>query len=271
MPGSHLPLGVEVNFIPGLDREMVEKERKEMWRKIFEKYEDMEQRNELTDEVSLEDIDNPETVNGIIKESSKFDLIKPNTTLKQFLVEYADEIDEIATIAGPPASDEEVLSDDSEDESLCGGSDSAITASDGDVNANPVDSPITPPSSVSSDEINDDGDMDLSDLEDNDDTLVGYDEQGISETGQGEASIASDESEESECLECSTCHVVTFYEALPARSGFQCDECLAGDHLDCEVEECGECKQVGEMISLRRKAEVLGRIEKMTGRRFNHL
>ena len=290
MPGSDLPLGVGVAFIPGLDREKVEKERKEMWRKIFEKYEDLEQRNQLTDEVSLEDIDNPETVNGIIKESSKFDFIKSNTTLKQFLVEYADEIDEIATIAGPPASDEEVLSDESEDESLC--------------DVDPVDSTITPPSSVSSEEIND-GDLDLIDIEDNDDTLIGYEEevdnllcnhtpliksdnvlipqdletqpsttlaeQDISDTGQGEASIAGDETEESDCLKCSTCHLVTFYEALSASSGFQCDECLAGDHLDCEVEECRQCKQVGEIISLRRKAEVLGRIEKMTGRKFNHL
>ena len=52
-----------LGHIPGLDRDKVEKERKDMWGQIFKKYEDLDQRNELTGEVSLEDID---TLNNIL-------------------------------------------------------------------------------------------------------------------------------------------------------------------------------------------------------------
>ena len=70
---------------------------------------------------------------------------------------------------------------------------------------------------------------------------------------------------------CSKCHITTFYEALPSSPGFQCDECLVGEHMECEVEECGQCKYVGEVITLRRDAEVFGRVEKLTGRRISQV
>ena len=45
------------NSLPGLDIGQVERERKEMWRKMFQKYEDMEEREESADEIAVEDID----------------------------------------------------------------------------------------------------------------------------------------------------------------------------------------------------------------------
>ena len=44
--------------------------------------------------------------------------------------------------------------------------------------------------------------------------------------------------------------------------GFLCYKFMAGDFLHCEVEECRVCREVGEIISLRRQAEVFGRIQK---------
>ena len=82
---------------------------------------------------------------------------------------------------------------------------------------------------------------------------------------------AFDEEGKSECLVCSKCLNITFYEALLTEPDFLCDECLAGDHLECEVEDCGECKQIGEMIVSRRQAEVFGRVEKLTGRNVSQM
>lgn len=87
-----------------------------MWRKMFQKYEDMEERDELAYEVALEDIDKIETVNNIFKGGMQASQVQPCRTLKQYFREHAQEMDEIATIAGQTFSDEEVLSDDSDNE-----------------------------------------------------------------------------------------------------------------------------------------------------------
>ena len=78
----HMGLG----HIPGLDRDKVEKERKDMWGQMFKKYEDLEQRNEMTRDVSLDEIDNPETIHMIVKESSKYNFIKPSTIRQLFKI-----------------------------------------------------------------------------------------------------------------------------------------------------------------------------------------
>jgi len=319
-----------LGHIPGLDRDKVEKERKDMWGQIFKKYEDLEQRNELSGEVSLEDIDNPVTIHRIVKESSRYNCIKPSTILRRYFMEHADEIDEIATIAGPPASDEEVLTDDSDDEELS--ISSSIVAEDGK-KVHDAQSPITPPTSESSDEYNVDGNANSDDAynSDNNDTLIGYDDeddvplynsmsgpgyrrsnsdrndqslslsqepcakkprlqaeeppnftkqspynklgQGVETEGDDKIQVdaAADKEEKPKCLVCSKCHITTFYEALPSSPGFQCDECLVGEHMECEVEECGQCKYVGEVITLRRDAEVFGRVEKLTRRKISQV
>ena len=174
----HMGLG----HIPGLDRAKVEKERKAMWGQMFKKYEDLEQRNEMTRDVSLDEIDNPETIRMIVKESSKYNIMKPNTILRRYLIEHAEEIDEIATIAGPPASDEEVLSDDSDDEelSISSGNDAPSLISEEDMKVNDDHAPITPPTSESSDENNDEKIPNATEasFSDNNQTLIGYDDGG---------------------------------------------------------------------------------------------
>jgi hypothetical protein len=72
----------------------------------------------------------------------------------------------------------------------------------------------------------------------------------------------NDENAEQSSLDCSQCLSSTFYQALPVSAEFMCDECMAGDHLHCEVEECRVCREVGQIITLRRQAEVFGRIQK---------
>jgi len=295
---------------------------------------DSEQRNELTWEVSLEDIDNPETNHRIDKESSRYNCSKPSTILRRYFMEHADEIDEIATIAGPPASDEEVLTDDSDDEelSISSSNDALSLVSKDGKKVHGGQSPITPPTSESSDENNVGGkaNSDEASNSDDNDTLIGYDDEDdvplynsmsgpgyrsksdrddhsrslsqepcakkprlqpeeppnitkqspYNNVGQGveteddekiQVDAAADKEEKSKCLVCSKCYNTTFYEALPSSPGFQCDECLVGEHMECEVEECGQCKYVGEVITLRRDAEVFGRVEKLTRRKISQV
>jgi hypothetical protein len=120
------------NSLPGLDIGQVERERKEMWRKMFQKYEDMEEREESTEEIAVEDIDKPETVNSIFQEHLQSCQMQPSSTLKQYFMEHAEEMDEIATNAGQTVSDEEVLSDDSEEELLYSVSDASNNIVDGE-------------------------------------------------------------------------------------------------------------------------------------------
>ena len=58
----------------------------------------------------------------------------------------------------------------------------------------------------------------------------------------------------------------TFYKALAIEPDYLCEEFVAGDHLECEVEDSEECKHLGDIKLSIRQAEVFGRVEKMTGR-----
>ena len=154
------------NSLPGLDIGQVERERKEMWRRIFQKYEDMEERDELAEEVAVEDIDKPETVNSIFQGHLQSCQMQPSSTLKQYFMEHAEEMDEIATIAGQTVSDEEVLSDDSDEELLYIGSDASNNVVDveaGGANIGNNQLPLTPATSDDEEE-----NIDVSEIEKND-------------------------------------------------------------------------------------------------------
>ena len=281
--------------------------------------------------------------------------MQPSSTLKQYFMEHAEEIDEIATIAGQTVSDEEVLSDDSDEELLYCGSDASNYVVDGEAGGANIGNnqlPLTPATSddeeenidVSEIEKNDqdDGDIDVTVSELNEDknkTLCESDDDGMlysagpqpesknifdqtqaespsqepmnkkprlktppsphvkhpgdekiqvsnqkvttvdemysndrnnqvrgqevttRETVEVNADV-NDENAEQNNLDCSHCLSSTFYQALPVSDEFLCDECMAGNHLHCEVEECRVCREVGEIITLRRQAEVFGRIQK---------
>ena len=346
------------NSLPGLDIGQVERERKEMWRKMFQKYEDMDEREESAEEIAVEDIDKPETVNSIFQGQLPSCQMQPSSTLKQYFMEHAEEMDEIATIAGQTVSDEEVLSDDSDEELLYIGSDASNNVVDveaGGANIGNNQLPLTPATSDDDEENSDvsevenngqdDGDIDvtLSELnEDKNETLCESDDDGMlysagpqpesknifdqtrpelssqrtmnkkprlkappsphvkhpsdekiqvsnqkvttrlavdempssdknnqvrgmelttGKTVEDDADV-NDENTEQNNLDCSHCLTSTVYQALPVGDEFLCDECMAGDHLHCEVEECRVCREVGEIITLRRQAEVFGRIQK---------
>jgi len=292
LPGNHLP---------GLDMGLVERERKEMWSRMFQKYEDMEEMDEMSEEITLEDIDKPETVEKIFKEKLQSQFVQPSSIVKQYLMEHAEEMDEIATIAGPAVSDEEDLGDDSEDELLYSSGNDAHNVADDVEDEDCMENNFTPVEDI---DLDNDGNISGS--------LVGLDDdlynaaletknlfdrnhnpQSFCEPvnkkprfksppryciGQpsdenvlmiGQEGSNSRESVDNHLdgtaqkphIVCCQCLTSTFYYALPVREQLVCDECLAGDHRDCEVEECTVCMEVGELISLRRQAEMFGRLE----------
>jgi len=97
--------------LKGLDKNSVENERKQFWNKFFEKYEEIGAKCNTT--VSLDEIDKPEKVAETFKIHNKVVLGFPyNRTVKKWINDNGDEIDELTTIAGPITGDEEELFDD---------------------------------------------------------------------------------------------------------------------------------------------------------------
>ena len=60
----------------------------------------------------------------------------------------------------------------------------------------------------------------------------------------------------------STCGVSDGWSGVCWGNKWNGGECVEHGGLDCEVEECRVCREVGEIITLRRQAEVFGRIQK---------
>ena len=290
--------------IPGLDIGQVEDERKDMWSNLFKKFEGLGQQEDNVD-FSLDDLENIDKLSKMFKDA-RGTLLQPNSTLKRYIRDHAEEIDEIATIAGPPLSDEEVLSDDSDEELLADDDEQTDSTID-------IEVEITDSNSGKSDS------DDKETLSENDFTIVDTDDdEGFfytpdtriqsrsilrkqskksngqepaikkqrllssscnngmstitSENNNADAMYCSENLGESnvKCnaitvknLVCCKCKTESLYEALEVeKAQFVCDECMVGDHMECEVDECQVCKEVGEFVRFRRKAEVLARVQK---------
>eukprot|EP00092_Neocalanus_flemingeri_P033345 GFUD01036260.1.p1 GENE.GFUD01036260.1~~GFUD01036260.1.p1 ORF type:complete len:596 (-),score=216.93 GFUD01036260.1:162-1949(-) len=100
--------------LEGLNRGEVESDRKKYWEKFFEKYEQIGAA--CTTTVGIEEMDLPDVVAGLVRAEKRVKLEMPvSKTFRKWVKEHGDEIDELATIAGPPSVDEEELSDDEDD------------------------------------------------------------------------------------------------------------------------------------------------------------
>eukprot|EP00092_Neocalanus_flemingeri_P105127 GFUD01134706.1.p1 GENE.GFUD01134706.1~~GFUD01134706.1.p1 ORF type:complete len:379 (-),score=151.83 GFUD01134706.1:766-1902(-) len=100
--------------LEGLNRGEVESDRKKYWEKFFEKYEQIGAA--CTTTVGIEEMDMPDVVAGLVREEKRVKLEMPvSKTFRKWVKENGEEIDELATIAGPPSVDEEELSDDEDD------------------------------------------------------------------------------------------------------------------------------------------------------------
>jgi len=254
--------------VQGLDRNQVENERKKYWEQFFEKYEELGA--ECTSTVGLEDIDKPDVVaEGLRGIKSRNLQIPVSKTLRMWVEEHGDEIDELTTIAGPPSVDEEEISQEEYE-------------SDGDDLADLIDDrenippdvarymPSSPPSSPH---------HSLVDLSGSDSERLLYTPNlpsttrsifaplSISEnlnykdklvfspqlSSSRNNSFALSEAAPNTNLNCSACHTETNYSTKLGldESEFKCDSCMMDDpHPDCH-DDCDNCKKIAAQLEAR--------------------
>jgi len=254
--------------VPGLDRNQVENDRKKYWDQFFEKYEELGA--ECTSTVGLEDIDKPDLVaeglRGVKRRNLEFPVSK---TLRTWVEQHEDEIDELTTIAGPPSVDEEEISQEEYESD----SDDLADLIDDRENIPPdVEGylPSSPPSSPQHSPV---------DLSDSDSERLLYTPNlpsttcsifaplSISEnlnykdklifspqlSSSRNNSFALSEALPTNNLNCSACHTETNYSTRLGldESEFKCDSCMMDDsHPDCH-DDCDNCKKIAAQLEAR--------------------
>lgn len=255
--------------VPDLDRNQVENERKKYWDQFFEKYEKLGA--ECASTVGLDDIDKPDVVEEGLRGVKRRNLELPvSKTLRTWIEEHEDEIDELTTIAGPPSVDEEEISQEEYESD----SDDLADLIDDRENIPPDvggSLPSSPPSSPP------DSPVDLSDSDSErllytpnlpSTTSSIFAPLSISEnlnykdklvfspqlSSSRNNSFALSEAAPTTNLNCSACHTETNYSTKLGlnESEFKCDSCMMDDsHPDCH-DECDNCKKIAAQLDARR-------------------
>eukprot|EP00092_Neocalanus_flemingeri_P050366 GFUD01058188.1.p1 GENE.GFUD01058188.1~~GFUD01058188.1.p1 ORF type:complete len:334 (-),score=153.06 GFUD01058188.1:181-1182(-) len=258
--------------LEGLNRGEVEGDRKKYWEKFFEKYEQIGAA--CTTTVGIEEMDMPDVVAGLVRAEKRVKLEMPvSKTFRKWVKEHGEEIDELATIAGPPSVDEEELSDDeddSDDDSNDESDDLADMIDDTENNPPIPDQSLSlsPPSSPL---------LSLLDQSDSDSDLLLYSSTLPSSShsifappsvnlsykdkllfspqlySSRNNSSAASPTPPHKYLICSSCSKQSLYSTLLGldQSVFQCDSCMLTDtHSGCG-EECGQCRKIAAVLDAR--------------------
>jgi len=254
--------------VQGVDRNQVENERKKYWEQFFQKYEELGA--ECASTVGLEDIDKPDVVaeglRGVKRRNLQFPVSK---TLRTWVEEHGDEIDELTTIAGPPSVDEEEISQEeyeSDSDDLADLIDDRENIPPDVVGHLPSSPPFSPHLSP----------VDLSDSDSErllytpnlpSTTRSIFAPLKISEnlnykdklvfspqlSSSRNNSFALSEAAPNTNLNCSACHTETNYSTKLGldESEFKCDSCMMDDpHPDCH-DDCDDCKKIAAQLEAR--------------------
>jgi len=268
--------------VKGLNSEAVETDRKRYWENFYEKYEKMA--DECKSTVGIDEIDDPSKIEEAqkLQEGTKIEF-PVSKTVRKWVKEHGDVIDELTTIAGPPSIDEEELSDeegfsDSEDQEeqikddvnnlvvnesvplLCIDDNVSHASEHSELSISPNSTPFT-----------------LGDLSDSESELYTPDLQSnvksifaplkilshssnIREclfspklSSSKNESFATPDCENKENLNCSTCKTETNYSVKLGldESSFRCDVCMLDDnHSDCS-DECSRCRSIAAQLDAR--------------------
>lgn len=254
--------------VEGLDRGEVESDRKKYWEKFYEKYEQMGA--ECSSTVGINEIDKPDLVEDRFRGVKRKQLELPvSRTLRRWVEKHGEEIDELATIAGPPSVDEEEISDE-EDESESD-DDLADLINDSE-NIPPFSEslPSSPPSSPL---------PSLVDPSDSDSELLLYSSNLPTSTksifaplslskninfkdklifspqlsSSRNNSFAASDTAPTSNLACSTCDKETEYSTRLGldESVFHCDSCMLNDtHSGCG-DLCDKCREIAAELDAR--------------------
>ena len=186
----------------------IETDRKLFWERFFNKIEDAYDADGAT--LAIQEIDDPVVVT---KRGKVFCEEMPvSQTIQSWLREHEDYIEELTTIAGPPAEDEEDIGEEILEEN------ESAEEENGNVEDNIGES--------------------YSQTEDEE-------ENDIPETSPGE-----EQGEEK--IRCSSCRVGTVYslDITEEEETFQCDVCLLSLHPECEG-ECQFCRDIAAKVERR--------------------
>jgi len=268
--------------VKGLNSEAVESDRKRYWEKFYEKYEKMA--DECKSTVGIEEIDDPSKIEETQKlwEGSKIEF-PISKTVRKWVKEHGDVIDELTTIAGPPSIDEEELSDeeglsDSDDQEelikdeannvvvnesvpLLSIDDNVSHSSENSVLSISPDSPPFTFGELSDSE----SELFTPNLQSNVKSIFAplkilSHSSKIKEclfspklSSSKNDSFATPDCENKENLNCSTCKKETNYSVKLGldESSFRCDVCMLDDnHSDCS-DECSRCRSIAAQLDAR--------------------
>jgi len=96
--------------LAGLDVDAVQKERQHFWERLYEKYEKSSALDH--DEISVHDLDDPATMRRLPGLRCEMPTTK---AFRRYIAQHGGLLDELTTMAGPPALDEEELSSEDEE------------------------------------------------------------------------------------------------------------------------------------------------------------
>lgn len=262
--------------VKGIDKNQVESDREKYWKQFYEKYEELGA--ECASTVGIDEIDEPGVVEECLRGIKTRNLQLPvSKTLRKWVLDHGEEIDELTTLAGPPSIDEEEISDEdceSDSDDLLDLIDDNENIPEPNENISEPDIkdhlPASPPSSPMAS---------LVDPSDSESELLLYSVNVPSTTSTIFAPLGLCESLNlkekiafspklsssrnnsfsvapapvSSNLNCSTCHQDTDYSRVLGldETVFRCDTCMLEDtHPECG-EKCETCKRIAAELDAR--------------------
>jgi len=268
--------------LAGLDVDAVQKERKDYWERLYQKY---EKSSELDQEdISVHDLDKPDTM----KRFRGLQCELPTTkAFRRYIAQHGGLLDELTTMAGPPALDEEELSSEDDSDEEGEGQGDNDYSDEGEVNVGlgglvmrEKDSEegnqkviLRKNGGKRSSEEHLSGEAETEEEEDFSSPpakvvtpsktrviVEYYTSEDEAEAGNmdppsgitAEARRLYDEGEEENSLICSNCGALgDVLEEGGAQSEFRCDECLMKVHPECEDYDCSVCREVAAVVEAR--------------------
>jgi len=266
-------LPVSLNKVRSADKAGIEKDRKQFWDRLFEKYERLSEME--TEEETIDQIDQPISV--LKREKTYRSLCRDvpgSKTFRKWVADHGEEIDELTTIAGPLGEDEEEIGEDMDNDMS---SDSEEDEDYKTVNGENGDDQICDENhdqhqtelAGDGELISEDSDSDLGLLQSSIPRQLRISQSmtpikknhSFVEKFRNSPKLASSfnnlvltprKSEMSMNLSCFSCGTPTDYsvDMGVSEKQFECDDCLLSIHPDC-MEECKLCKNVAEEVESR--------------------
>merc|ERR1719397_1600525 len=229
------------------DLREIETDREKFWNRFFLRIE--ESFNLSGDSVAIHEIDDPRRVDE--RAGSCCELYN-SINFQRWIRDHEDYIDELTTIAGSPAEDEEEIEDEEETE------EDVEEISDDNESADQVnmeDNIDIEEEEVIEEEVeeisNDEESADEDDMENSIDECYSQTDEDLDENDIQDASEVSEDGSD-EKISCCQCDKTTIYcaDITEDEEEFQCDFCLLGTHADCEV-DCDECRDIAAKVERR--------------------